>query len=158
MTQNIIIRRYKKNDVDFCIKRIEQYLENPMYGNTHYKGLDFSKEKMYKHLTNHLFNDDFFCNLIIADEEIVGGLCAYIASPIFSEDCFAYDQLLYVVPTFKHRTATIRLIQSYIQWAQERKAKQCFLRTSTLYKEEGFTKLCQRLGFARFETGFAKDF
>lgn len=159
MTKSLLIRRYNQDDIEQCIVNIGQYMSGETYsdGNDHFKGLDFDREKMYKELKKHLNDVNFFCNLIVADGEIVGGLCAYVASPIFSSDTFAYDQFIYVVPSFKHPTAILRLIKSYIEWAENRKVKQCYLRTSTLYKETGFTKLCQRLGFSHYETGFAKE-
>ena len=159
MTRKYEIRDYKQEDIPTLVEGIGDYLSGETYaeGNTAFKGLAYDHEKMYKTLNEHLSNVDFFCKLIIADEEIVGGLCAYVATPIFSSDRFAYDQLLYVLPKFKDNTAVIRLIQSYTEWAKSRKVKQCYLRTSTLYKETGFTKLCQRLGFSHYETGFAKE-
>lgn len=153
-----MIRRYREGDIPTCISHIQNYLEGNTYteGNDHYKGLDFSTSKMYKVLIDNLADVRFFCNLIIADENVVGGLCAYVAEPIFSNRTFAYDQFLYVVPEFKNYKAVFRLIKSYTDWAKRRDVAQCYLRTSTLYRSDSFAKLCKRLGFEKYEIGFAK--
>lgn len=159
MNKKLVLRRYKEEDIKQCIVHVKRYTNGEIYseGNSHYKGLDFDEEKMYKVLSSHVNDVNFFCDIIVADTEIVGGLCAYVATPIFSSETFAYDQFFCVSPDIKHSTAALRLIKSYIKWSERRKVKQCYLRTSTLYNETGFTKLCKKLGFEHYETGFAKE-
>lgn len=157
----IRIRRYNQQDIEPCLDHIENFLTEDRgkenYVN-HYKAIDFDRQKMHN-ILNRRHNDiDFFCNLIFADEEIVGGLCAFVAEPIYSSDRIAYDQLVYVTPTFRNVKAVIRLLQTYIEWAQRRSVVECRLTSSTGFNQQGFTKLCQRMGFTQFEVGFVRRF
>lgn len=157
----LTIRRYKKEDISKCLYHIEQFLNenrgDESYTN-HYKDIDFNYEKMHNILTKRINDIDFFCNLIFDGNEIVGGLCAEVAEPIFSSERIAYDQLFYVTPSFHNGKAVIRLFQTYIEWAKRRNVVECRMCSSTGYNQEGFTKLCQHMGFTQFEVGFARRF
>lgn len=156
----LLIRQYIRKDIEELLDEVGAYVKDETYNQEtqdYFKGLDFSREKLYNFFIQHLHDKDVFVNLIFEDEKIVGGLCAYIASPIFSTTTYAYDQLLYVKPGFSHPTAIITVIKRYEKWAKARGASVCYLRTSTLYRLEEFTKLCNKLGYKHFETGFAKE-
>ncbi len=124
----------------------------------HCKAIDFDRTKVYNQLVSRVNDIEFFLNVIEEDGEIVGGMCAYTAAPFYSFRKVAYDQLVYVKPTYRSAKAVIRLIQSYIRWAERRDVVECRLCSSTGYKQESFTKLCQRLGFTQFEVGFSRRF
>lgn len=157
----IVIRRYRQEDIVPMIERVEDFLNENRgvegYEN-HYKHIDFDKQKVYNTLESRINDPDFFASLIFCDEEIVGGLCAYIASPFYSSDRIAYDQIFYITPTFLSVKAVIRLLQTYTKWAQQRNAVECRMCSSTGFKQEAFTKLCQLNGFKQFEVGFARRF
>ena len=159
MTQ-LILRRYKKEDIEQCIVQTQAFLIEQRKGKyqNHYKELDLDTEKMYNGLVSRLNDPDFFLNIITADKEIVGGLCGYIASPMFSNHRIAYDQMFYITPKFKNLKAVMKLIQSYIYWAEQRDAVECRLCSSTGFNQQGFTKLCQRNNFTQFEVGFVRKF
>jgi hypothetical protein len=157
----IIIRRYREQDIPQILSYVQECLiedrGDKEYTN-HYKDVDFDRQKVHNTFIHRINDPDFFCNLIFADEDIVGGLCAYVAEPFFSSDRIAYDQLLYITPTFHNVKAVIRLFKSYIEWAERRNTIECRMCSSTGYNQEGFTKLCQRMGFTQFEVGFARRF
>ena len=157
----ITIRRYTVQDIDKIITLIEDFLQEDRgdvsYEN-HYKSIDFDKQKVYSTLINRHNDPDFFCHVVLCDQEIVGGFCAYIAQPFFTTDRIAYDQLLYITPTFVNVRAVIRLIQKYVEWASQRNVVECRLCSSTGYNQEAFTKLCKYTGFKSFEIGFVRRF
>lgn len=158
---NIKIRRYTSADIEQCIVQVQQFLvedrTNDGYEN-HYKNIDFDAKKVYKMLSQHVNDIDFFLNIITVDEEIVGGLCARVMSPFYSKDRIAYDQIFYITPEFKNLRAVMKLFKSYVEWASRRNVVECRMCSSTGFNQEGFTKLCQRLGFKQFEVGFSKGF
>lgn len=157
----VTIKRYTAQDIQQCIISVEKFLTEDRTQNgyeNHYKKLDIDKQKMYNLLYSKLSDPDFFCMLVFEDSEIVGGLCAYIAQPIFSSDRIAYDQLFYMQPDFKNLKAVVRLLSKYVEWAKERGAIECRMCSSTGYNQQGFTKLCNRYGFKQFEIGFVKEF
>lgn len=157
MKSKVVIRRYTEKDIKRCVAGVAEYIRDGKYGNDYYKGLAFDVDKLRRVLEIHIDDVNFFCNIIVKDDEPVGGMCAYVATPIFSSERFAYDQFLYVLPTFKHLTAVPRLVKSYIAWSKRRNVRFCYLRTSTLYRADSFAKLCKRLGFNHYETGFAME-
>jgi hypothetical protein len=94
----------------------------------------------------------------LKDENIVGGLCAELSTPVYSSDLIAYDQILYTVPDFNNVKALIALIKSYVKWAENIGAVEARLCSTTGYKQDGFTKLCNRFGFEQFGIDFARRF
>ncbi len=157
----IIIRRYKKSDVSVLIDLIERFLleaRGKAEESNHYKDIDMDKEKVYTLLNRQITNKDFFLNVVTKDDEIVGGLCAYIAEPIFSSKKIAYDQIFYMVPEYSNLRCTIKLFKTYINWAERQGAIECRMCSSTKINQQGFTKLCTKMGFEQFEVGFARRF
>lgn len=155
----IIIRRYVRDDIPIIIQWIVTHItgDGRDYDN-YYKDLDVNEDKLYKYLIQHLHDPDCFGNLILKDEEIVGGLYAHISEPVFSSRRIAYDQMLYVVPTFHSVKAVLRLVQSYIDWSERRGAVECRLENSSGYNQRGFGALCKRLHFVHFREGYARRF
>lgn len=157
----IVIRRYVEEDIAQCIVSVQDFFENNRGDETYSNDqnhIDFSTEKLYKVLKSNVDNLDFFLNVITDNEKIVGGLCAFIGSPIFTDDRIAYDQILYTAVDFNNLKAVTRLISSYVEWAKRRGVKECRLCNSTGFNQRGFTTLCKRNGFKQFEVGFAKRF
>lgn len=157
----ISIRRYTLEDIPRMLDLVEAFFNenrNSEEYTNHYKAIDFDRKKVYSILESRINDPDFFANLIYLDEEVVGGLCAYIATPFYSSDRIAYDQIFYITPTFTNVSAVIRLLRIYVKWAEQRKAVECRMCSSTKYKPEAFTKLCKLTGFEQFEIGFARRF
>lgn len=157
---SIVIRRFKESDLEHALDVLQNFFDEDRgidYEN-HHKAIALDRKKMYNKLVLHLKDPDFFCSFIFQDEKIVGGLCASIDSPIYSSERIAYDHLFYVSPEFKHIPAVIRLLKEYMKWAERRNVLECHLCSSTLYKQDAFTKLCKKMGFNQFEIGFARRF
>lgn len=157
----IIIRRYKLQDIVTIVELIDRFLLESRGKNNesnHYKDIDMDKDKVYTLLNRQIKNQDFFLNVVIKDDEIVGGLCAFIAEPIFSSQRIAYDQIFYMVPEYSNLRCTLKLFKTYINWAKEREAIECRMCSSTKINQQGFTKLCTKMGFEQFEVGFARRF
>lgn len=157
----ICIKRYTIEDIDKIIHYAKEFVSNDRGKSDyecHFKNVDIDEEKVYNIFINRINDVDFFCNLIFYDQEIVGGLCADVAQPFFSSKRIAYDNFLYVTPTFVNVRAVTRLIQTYIDWAAQRDVVECRLCSSTGFNQKAFTKLCQLKGFKQFEIGFAKGF
>lgn len=148
MKQSIVIKRYIKKDIPEMIKLVEDFFYKSRQQHiNHYNYIDFDSEKLYKLLEREENNIEFFCNLIVSDNEIVGGLCAIVESPIYSNQRIAYDQIFYIKPEFVNIRATIELINSYVEWAKRRQVIECRLSSTTGFKIEAFTKLCNKNGF-----------
>jgi hypothetical protein len=156
----LLLRRYKRTDIPAMIAMVQASLiENRSQAfDHHYKGLDFDAEKVYKVLDRNVHNKDFFCLLLVQSEEIVGGLAAEIAEPMFSSSRIAFDHFLYIHPDHTNLRAVVRMIKNYICWAEDNNAAECRLCSSIGYNHEGFTKLCKYLKFNQFEIGFARRF
>ena len=155
----VSIRRAQFADIRFCVDILAKFFEEDR-GDTSYKNKQgnatYNKEKLYKYLLANVKNEDFLLNLLIQDNKIIGGVCAYIASPIYSYDRIAYDQILYISPEHANLKYLFRLIKTYMTWAKQKEVIEVRLCTSTGYNIEGFTKLCLKFGLEPFELGFSK--
>lgn len=154
------IRRYNHDDISQVLAHLQQFfVENrgKDYQNL-FSSIDYSHDKTYKMLKSNVSNIEFFLNLIDVDGEVVGGLCAIIAEPLYSYQKIAYDQVLYVTPRYNNVRAVSKLIQSYVEWAGRRGVHHCRLASSTGYQTEAFALLCKRNGFIENEIGFMKRF
>lgn len=149
------IRRLRKEEIPEVIEKIEAYLKDEAHPN-YYKDIDIDKEKLYKIVSSRLNDPLFFACVIISDNEIVGGMCAEIAAPIFSSDLIAFDQIIYTLPRYNVVKAILKLILHYHQWAKDRGAVEARLCTASGYKAEKFAKLAERCGFTQFEVGFSR--
>lgn len=154
------IRRYKAEDIPAILNLVEDFFNENRgkeYVNN-FSTIDFSRHKVYNELTSNLNNIEFFTNLIIVDGEVMGGLCAITATPFYSYQKIAYDQLLYVTPRYNDVRALKELIKSYVDWAQRRGVHHCRLASSTGWNTRGFAALCKRAGFIENETGYMRKF
>ena len=154
------IRRYNLDDIPQMINHVSNFLTENRgkdYQN-HFASIDFAPDKLYEVLKSNVNNIEFFTNLIIADGEVVGGLCAIVAAPIYSNQKIAYDQLLYVTPRYNVVRAVRELIKSYVEWAERRGVHHCRLASSTGFNTKAFGMLCKRSGFIENETGYMRKF
>ncbi len=151
------IRRYQLADIDKLIALLEEFFNESRdtdYQNSYY-GLDFDKEKVYNLLKSNEKNIRFFGNVIEDDDgEIVGGCFATLAQFIFSQEVVADEKILYIKSGYNNVTALLKLLKSYITWANNRGVKRIQIGTSTGYKQDKFGKLLERLGFEQFAVGY----
>ena len=161
MIKVFTIRRYKQSDIETIIQHVKNFLSENRGDETytnHFKSIDFDEARLYKKLNDNVYNVEFFLNIIEVNEEIVGGLCATVAQPIYSNQTIAYDQLLYTTPHYNVVRAVTELINSYVEWSKRRGVFECRLCSSTGFKQDGFSILMKRAKFQQFEIGFAKRF
>lgn len=142
------IRRYTAKDIDGMMMHIEYHLTH-----SRLKRVTFSKNKMRDLLVGNERNSQFFCNLAFDDDDkIIGGFCASIMAYIFSHDAIAHDHFFYVEPSSRSISVATALVNSYIEWAKERKVKEVLLQNFAGGKMEGFALFAERLGFRAIGT------
>ncbi len=133
------------------------FLDDTRDGENYFKGVAIDKKKLYNLLEGNERNILFFCNVIEDDKgEIQGCLTAFVMELIFSKECIAADQVLFVSPDYNKPKAVSELIKTYIEWAERRNVRDVYLRNSTGIKQKEFGLFCERLGFTQFEVGYSK--
>lgn len=148
----MIIRRYTSDDVPILVDIVENHLQETIYKDMKFNGLKL-REMLNSNVTNLLV----FCNIVIKDEKVVGGILAFVRQPYFSDEVNAYDHFFYVHKD--HRTARVvtGLVASYVEWAKARKVRRVFLSNSMGTRIDEFAKLCNRLGFKQLGTIHAME-
>lgn len=137
-----MIRRYDLNDIPIMMDILQNDLKETIY-----KDIKFSRQKLGDLLTGNVRNSQFFLNVVIDDEKIVGGLCATIGTPLFSYEAIAYDHFFYVKPEKRAMGLATELVATYVEWAKERRVRRVTLSNSMGRNVEQFARLASRLRF-----------
>lgn len=137
-----MIRRYEINDISPMLDILQSDLKETIY-----KDMKFSRQKLTDILTGNVKNSQFFLNVAIDDEKIVGGLCAIIGTPLFSWEAIAYDHFFYIKPEKRAMGLATELVATYVEWAKERRVRRVTLSNSMGRNVEQFARLASRHGF-----------
>ena len=140
------IKRCTKAEAHLAVPYLERFISGADFDNN-YAGLDIDSEKLYNTLVRRENDPSFHPDIVLHDGEIVGALCAEIGAPFYAKTRIAYDHILYIFPDFQHPKLIFRLINRYRDWAKGQGADKIILSSSTGHNFDGFTKLCQRMGF-----------
>jgi len=137
-----MIRRYGLNDIEPMLTILETDLKDTIY-----RDMKFSHTKLGDTLRGNVGNTQFFGNLAVEEEKIIGGLVATVVAPMFSYEVIAYDHFFYVVPDKRSLGVATALVAGYIEWAKERKVRRVVLSNSMRRNVDTFARLATRLGF-----------
>jgi len=137
-----MIRRYEQQDIQVLLDLIEQHLSTSSM-----KDIRFSRTKMSDLLHGNLRNLTFFVNVAVKDGQVVGGFCASLSAYIFSHEVMAVDNIFYIHPDHRDTQLATELVESYIEWAKNRKVRQIRLMNVTGLRPETFEKFAQKFGF-----------
>lgn len=146
-TKSAKIRRYTIADIPAILEIVEEDLRT-----TDWKDFKFSKIKLGDMLLGNVNNISVFCNLIIENDSVIGGLCAGIATPVFSHEAYAFDHFLYVKPERRSLKFATELVVGYVEWARQRRVKRVKLSNSMGRNVESYARLASRLGFVQTGT------
>lgn len=154
------IRRYRHTDIPAMVTMVQQFLLHQIGDQTNYfADIDFDERKVYDLLRSNVHNPDFFCNVVLDDADIVvGGMAGQIVEFIFSRDKVAKDLILFMSPEIRSPKLVIRLVKTYVTWAQKLGAREVQFSNSTGFKQEAFGALAKMLKFQQFEIGFSRRF
>jgi GNAT superfamily N-acetyltransferase len=110
------------------------------------EGKPFSAKRTAETLVN--FIGEKSCQIFVYEHkgEIVGVLAGYLAPYPWSECLQANEETLYVLPEFRGMAFAARLIQAFINWAEENSADVYFYPRSQI-DQVGITKLLHGMGF-----------
>lgn len=146
---SISIRRYTRADVSQMVERLEELLQQ-----FHYGKIDFNAKRVKDMLIANLRNRGFFCDIVVADGEIVGVLCGSIVEFMFSYEVYAEHHITYIWPTHRSLAVITKLVRNYQQWARSRGVRQIRWGQSTGFKQEKFIVLAKRMGFTQIGTSW----
>lgn len=108
-----------------------------------FRSNSWNTEKFYD-LVNR---SDVFCNLADHDGQIVGFMLGYVSEQFFGDDLVACDLAVFVLPEFRGKRISLRLIAAFEAWAKARGAIQVMLGQSTGVDIERTRSLYERLGY-----------
>lgn len=145
-----MIREARHEDVETLLALArEMHAESPRYS-----VLAFSDDKVRGLFRRLIDSPDGL--LLVADhgERIVGGLAAAILPHWFSDDLFASDLGVFLLPGCRGGMTAVRLVKAYIEWAKFRGALTIQLGISTGVQVDETAALYRRLGLKEFSIGF----
>lgn len=142
-----MIRRYELGDIELMLDSLEGDLKTTIY-----RDIKFSREKLGDVLRGNVGNSQFFGNLVVENDQVIGGLVATVACPLFSYEAIAYDHFFYVQPSHRSIGAATALVASYVAWAKERKVRRVTLSNSMGRYIKEYASLATRLGFEQVGT------
>lgn len=154
------IRRYTPADIPRLVELVQQFLLHQVDGKRNYfADIDFDPSKVYSFLKMKSSQTTFFCN-VVEDENgnIVGGLAGYLAEFAFSYQLVAKDLILFLNPEKTSLKLVLRLVTSFVTWAEKQGAKEVQLCNSTGFKQEAFGKLAKLVNMQQFEVGYSRRF
>ena len=112
-----MIRQMTENDIPEVIE-----LAAVMYRESiNYRSLEFSPERV-REIAAVVINTGF-AMVAVKAAQIIGMMAGSLVQPVFSRDLMACDFLLYVLPQHRGGTAAIRLVNAYVRWARQGRAK-----------------------------------
>ena len=123
-----------------------------MHGESRYRVLAFSREKLRTTLQMLLTAPGGFLWVAERRGSIVGGLAAMCAQHWASDDLVATDLALFVAPEHRGGMAVRPLVEEYRGWARKLGAKLVDLGVSTGLDAERTAGLFDRVGFPRIGT------
>ena len=148
-----MIRAYTREDIPAMVEHIGFHLkQSPVYKDIHY-----NRAKMQNFLEANVGRKNFFCNLAIDNDNIVGGLCAGIFEYPFSREVYTSDHLFYIVESKRSLRLATELVASYVAWAKERCVRQIWLTSTTGIKTSKFNLFCERAGFTYLGSTFSME-
>ena len=112
-----MIRPMVEDDIDEVVE-----LAAVMYRESvNYRRLEFSPERVREMVVMVMQNG--FAVVAVKDGRIIGLMAGSLVQPAFSRDLMACDFLLYILPQHRGGTAAIRLVNAYVRWARQGRAK-----------------------------------
>lgn len=113
----MIIRPIEQKDVDTIIELGREFhQESPIYSRFTYS------EKRIRELANAAIGNpnEFACFVAEKDNKVIGLFAGYITNLFFSNDCAAYDIVLYVAPKDRDGRTAFMLVHAFEHWAAEK--------------------------------------
>ena len=92
----------------------------------------------------------------ISDEQIIGFFAGFVMEHFLSNQTFASDAGVYVLPEHRGGSAFVRLVKAFEAWARERGASEIHLGTSTGVQPEKTVRMYERLGYTMNSYGLLK--
>lgn len=140
------VRRYIAEDIPHIIELVREFVtEAPAY-----KDVPFRPAMLERALGANVPNMMFFCNVVVIDEQIVGGMAARLFNYAFSDELFAQDIYLYVRPSDSAKSAVRQLNEDYLEWAKARHVRAARMSFShgDMEAHKPFERLATHMGYA----------
>jgi GNAT superfamily N-acetyltransferase len=89
-----------------------------MHRETDYRHVSVNPEKLLTNLS--LWLNDGLLLVVEKEQQVVGMLFASVRKPWFSDDDYASEDILYVVPEFRGTRAGYMLVRGLVEWVREK--------------------------------------
>lgn len=116
-----------------------------------------NEEKLLSVITAMVSPTDKACIFLAerATGEIVGMLAGYVTDYFFCDAIVAQDRWFYVRPEYRGSSAAVKLLLTFRQWAQNRKADEFSINMSVGIDMARFNKFMTHLGFGCCGSNFS---
>lgn len=125
-----------------------------MHSESSFSSMHYDKE-IVKKTFGDLIESKQFVVVSELDGCIVGGMAAVCIQSWFGSDMVANDLALFIHPEHRGGMVSVRLIKTFVQWAELAGAKQ--IRPGVTTGDGRAEKLYEKLGFAKCGASFVKE-
>ena len=143
-------RFFEKKDLYWIQEVSKDFLKESAWGNR----VKINKEKVTNYFFAAMNKPDMFGIVSLKKEKPTGFMIGCLLEFPYSEDKFAKQLELYVVPKERGRMAGIQMMKLFMAWSNMQGAKEVIFDVST--QVGSFNKVAERLGMKEIGTSYRK--
>ena len=147
----MIIRAITKEDVHSCIA-----LGQDMHNESAYSAISFDSNSLVGVAYNVLNDPNWFGAVAVKEDQVIGMMIGFISEYWFSNEKFASDLCVYIVPEYRGSSAALRLMNLYTKWAVSKPIREIRIGETTRVNPEATAKFYKKLGFVEGGTLFVR--
>lgn len=124
-------------------------LGKEMHSEGHFKNTDYDEAKVIDLFMSIIKSDSRCCFVALHDGVIIGFFMGYLDTYYFGNTLTSYDLLIYVDKNHRGGSTGVKLLQSYIKWAQDHGVSESNIRLgdSAEIDSQAVGRLFKHMGF-----------
>ena len=132
-------------------------LGEKMHNETGFSNISFSIERTASETMRCMLDSNYFANIAVKNDRVVGILFGYLEKPFFTEQVAGYDCVWYVDPSCRNTMVGPRLLSQFESWVKANGGSIVFTTLGSNYRSDRVGKLMERMGFDHQGGFYRKD-
>ena len=143
-------RFFEEKDLYWIQEISEDFLKESAWGNR----VEINKEKVTNYFLAAMNQPNMFGIVSLKEDIPIGFMIGCILEFPYSEDKFARQLELYVVPKERGKMTGLQMMKKFIEWSKMNGAKEVIFEVSN--QAGSFEKLAERLGMEEIGTSYRR--
>ena len=152
MSNKTEYRRATPQDLTGIVKLGEE-----MHQETAFSNIEFSVERTASETMRCILDPNYFANIAVQGDKIVGILFGYLEKPFFTEQIAGFDCVWYVSHDARNTMVGPRLLKQFEAWTKINGGSIVYTTLGSNYKSDRVGKLMERMGFECQGGWYRKD-